>query len=103
LAFGDFVFGDGSLFGLGADGHGGVSFGGEEAGDGFAILGLDAGHLEIGADDRVWIDDVFEEVSDAVAAGAGEFGAELDAVVAELVALRAEGDETRSKPRAGLR
>jgi hypothetical protein len=63
----------------------------EKAADEVAILCFDHGHLEIGADDRVGVDDIFEVVSNSIFTGTGEVGTKTGAVFAEFVATRANG------------
>src|SRR6185312_10269268 len=78
------------LVGSGADGERGGRFVDDKARNDVAAAGLHGGHLKIGADDSVWVDDVFEKIADAIPTRAGEFRSEPDALVADAMALRAK-------------
>ena len=54
---------------------------------------LERGHGVFGGDDGGGGDDVFEEVAEVGAAGAGEVGAEVAALAVEFVAGGADGFE----------
>src|SRR6266566_2242072 len=86
----DVAFGNDDLIGGRAQCEGAGRLVDDQAGKRLALLCLNGRHLEIGSNDRVGVDDVLEEVTDAVLARAGEFGADAGAVVAETMALGAQ-------------
>src|SRR5262249_46479070 len=61
-----------------------------QTGDDVAIFGFNGGHLEVSPDHRVRIDDVFQEVADAIFSCTGQFGSDAVAVIAETMTLSTE-------------
>ena len=59
LRFGDLGFFESGFLAEGAEGEGAIGLGGDDSGEGAAVLELENGHAVFGGDDGAGVDDVF--------------------------------------------
>ena len=85
-------------FGLGLEGDGSVGSRADQAVEDAAVDHGDDRHTEVGRDGGAGIDDVFEQVIEVRAAGAGEVRADVGALAVEPVA---DGARLREDSAAG--